>query len=89
MRRAIHWFRRDSRLHDNTALRKAVEQAESVVPVFVVEDAFQTGPDVGAARAAFLFKSVSELDASLDALGQKLIIRYGRSDVEIRNSRRN
>jgi len=83
MRRAIHWFRRDLRLHDNTALRKAVEQAESVVPVFVVEDAFQTGPDVGAARAAFLFKSVSELDASLDALGQKLIIRYGRSDVEI------
>jgi len=58
---AIHWFRRDLRLNDNTALSAAAKEAQTVVPVFIAEDALETGPDVGAARVAFLLRSVESL----------------------------
>ncbi len=35
--RALHWFRNDLRLHDNTALGAAAERAEELLPVFVVD----------------------------------------------------
>jgi deoxyribodipyrimidine photo-lyase len=83
LKRVIHWFRRDLRIHDNTALAAAAARAEEVVPVFVVEDAFRTGPDVGAARLQFLLRSLAELRESLAALGYPLVIRHGRSEMEL------
>lgn len=80
MKRVIHWFRRDLRVGDNTALSEAARRAEEVVPVFVVEDAFRTGPDVGAARLAFLFRSLESLRQNLEAMKYPLIIRHGRSE---------
>ena len=35
MKTAIHWFRRDLRLTDNTALAAATKSAENVVPAYV------------------------------------------------------
>ena len=83
MKRVIHWFRRDLRLHDNTALAEACRQAEQVIPVFILEDALRSGPDVGAARLQFLFNSAAELRDNLQALGSKLIVRTGKSEFEI------
>lgn len=83
MKRVIHWFRRDLRIHDNTALSEAARRAEEVIPVFIVEDAFRTGPDVGAARLEFLLRSLDELGHSLARRGYKLIIRRGQSEVEL------
>ena len=83
MKHVIHWFRRDLRVHDNTALCIAAGKAETVVPVFVFEDALRTGRDVGAARLAFLIDSVRVLRDSLQKIGYPLIIRSGRSEVEI------
>lgn len=80
---AIHWFRRDLRSHDNTALHEAATRHDRVVPVFVYEDALKTGPDVGPARVQFLLDSVRELQGTLRALGYPLILRQGRSDQEI------
>jgi deoxyribodipyrimidine photo-lyase len=80
---AIHWFRRDLRISDNTALSEAVRRAELVVPVFILEDAFRTGPDVGAARLAFLLRSLESLRKNLEHLGYPLVIRSGRSEVEL------
>ena len=82
MKKVIHWFRRDLRVSDNTALSAAARRAERVIPVFVLEDAFRTGPDVGAARAAFLLQSVGSLRKNLEALGYPLVIRNGKS-VEV------
>ena len=82
MKKVIHWFRRDLRVSDNTALSAAARRAEQVIPVFVLEDAFRTGPDVGAARAAFLLQSLESLRKNLTALGYPLVIRQGKS-VEI------
>ena len=83
MKRIIHWFRRDLRLHDNTALFEACRQGEHVIPVFIFEDAFRTGPDVGAARLLFLLRSLDELRNNLRALGSDLIVRFGKSETEI------
>jgi deoxyribodipyrimidine photo-lyase len=79
----IHWFRRDLRVSDNTALAEAARRAGHVVPVFVLEDAFRTGPDVGPARLAFLLQSLESLRKNLAALGYPLVIRRGRPEVEL------
>jgi deoxyribodipyrimidine photo-lyase len=76
----IHWFRRDLRITDNIALSEAAKRAETVVPLFIFEDAFKTGPDVGAARLAFLLQSVESLRKNLAELGHTLIIRCGKSE---------
>jgi deoxyribodipyrimidine photo-lyase len=83
VQRVIHWFRRDLRLTDNTGLTEACRQAEHVLPVFIFEDALRTGPDVGAARLTFLLRSLRALEQSLRRCGSALIIRHGRSEVEI------
>jgi deoxyribodipyrimidine photo-lyase len=83
MKCVLHWFRRDLRVHDNTALCIATEKAETVIPVFIFEEALRTGRDVGAARLAFLIDSIRELETSLLQLGYPLVIRHGRSEVEV------
>lgn len=83
MKIAIHWFRRDLRVSDNTALIQASLRAEQVIPVFIFEDAFRTGPDVGAARLAFLLRSMESLREELLRLGYKLIVRQGLSEIEL------
>ena len=83
MKTVIHWFRRDLRITDNTALSEAARRAETVVPVFILEDALRSGPDVGAARLTFLLRSVESLGRNLAELGYPLIVRRGKSELEI------
>ena len=45
MRMALHWFRRDLRLTDNTALAAASHEAEAVVPVVVLPAKTLASPD--------------------------------------------
>jgi deoxyribodipyrimidine photo-lyase len=80
MKKVIHWFRRDLRVSDNISLSEAAKRAEEIVPVFIFEDAFRTGPDVGAARLAFLLESVESLRKNLSGLGHALIVRCGKSE---------
>ena len=67
-------------MSDNIAWTEAAKRAETVVPVFIFEDAFRTGPDVGAARLAFLLQSVESLRKNLAELGHTLVIRCGKSE---------
>lgn len=83
MKLAIHWFRRDLRVTDNTALHHASQRAEKVVPVFILEEALSAGPDVGAARLEFLLQSVESLRKNLQTLDYELILRAGKSEEEI------
>jgi deoxyribodipyrimidine photo-lyase len=83
MRRVVHWFRRDLRVTDNTALAEAIRRSEIVTPLFVFEDAWTTGPDVGAARLEFLLRSLEALRENLARLGYDLIVRRGRSEAEV------
>ncbi len=51
--------------------------------MFILEDAFRTGPDVGPARLAFLLRSLDSLRKNLAEIGYPLIVRHGRSEVEL------
>jgi deoxyribodipyrimidine photo-lyase len=80
LKTVLHWFRRDLRVIDNTALFQAAQSAERVIPVFVLEDSFRTGRDVGGIRVSFLLRSLESLAKNLETLGYKLIVRSGRSE---------
>ncbi len=74
----IHWFRRDLRLTDNTALTHAIGAHDgSVIPVFVFDEALLRGKAVAPVRVAFLLESLKVLDAQLRARGGRLILRRG------------
>jgi deoxyribodipyrimidine photo-lyase len=79
--RAIHWFRNDLRLHDNTALSQAVAKALQLVPVFVLDPHLLEA--AGAPRVGFLLDSLRRLDADLRRRGNRLIVRHGDPVVEI------
>lgn len=72
---AIHWFRRDLRVHDNTALLAACEAAENVVPVYLVSDWKRQHPWTGAVRQEFLCGCLAELEGNVAKLGGRLIFR--------------
>ncbi len=82
MRSAIVLFTRDLRVHDNAALRVASEQAERVLPLFVLDDAVLLR--FGApSRVAFLLDALRDLDESLRARGGHLVVRRGDTVAEV------
>ena len=77
MKTAIWWIRRDLRLSDNQALAEALNQASTVIPVFVLDPALLASDFVGPVRLAFLFDGLRALDTSLVERGSRLILRQG------------
>ena len=73
----LHWFRRDLRVADNTALAHAARDADRVVPVFVLDGHYAADPDVGPARFRFLRESLEELARALPRSGGRLLVRPG------------
>jgi deoxyribodipyrimidine photo-lyase len=82
MRTAIILFTRDLRVHDHPALRAAAEEAERIVPLFVLDEQLVAG--FGAPnRLAFLFESLADLRDSLRKRGAPLVIRSGDTVAEV------
>lgn len=82
----IHWFRRDLRLHDNTALTAAAQASDgAVIPVFLLDDRLLDpgGRFTGAARVRFLLASLHALAAALRQQGTELVIRRGNPQDEL------
>ncbi len=77
MRTTLWWIRRDLRLADNQALSSALQGADQVIPIFVLDPVLLASPDVGEKRLAFLFEGLRTLDADLRARGSYLVVRYG------------
>ncbi len=77
MNTAIWWIRRDLRLTDNQVLAEALRQANTVIPVFILDPKLLASPFVGQPRLAFLFDGLRALDADLRKLGSQLILRQG------------
>lgn len=71
MPNSLFWFRRDLRLADNPALIAAAAAGE-VTPLFVLDPLFLSRS--GAARLAFLFRNLRELNKSM---GGTLVVRMG------------
>src|SRR5271166_4569766 len=83
MQSVIHWFRRDLRLHDNTALHAALEAAREVVPVYILSEWRGTHGWTGAPRQQFLCGSLAVLAWNLERIGGRLIVRQGSADEEL------
>ena len=73
----IIWFRRDLRLADQAALLAAVKSGEAVIPVFILDDETPKHRRMGGASRWWLHHSLSSLDADLQKLGSRLILRRG------------
>ena len=75
---AIALFTRDLRVHDNPTLHAAVEEADRVLPIFVLDDAILGSAYLAPNRASFLIDALRDLDASLQKRGSDgLVARRG------------
>src|SRR4051812_8348071 len=83
MKISIHWFRRDLRLTDNTALEAARTGSDQVVPVYILSQWKGHHQWTGAPRQEFLCGSLRSLAANLATKGSRLIIRQGPADLEL------
>ena len=76
-KRVIHWFRRDLRLTDNTALLAASADSEEIIPLYVVSDWSGDHSWTGPKRQAFLAGCLNSLAGNVKHVGGKLIFRRG------------
>ena len=74
---AIVLLTRDLRVHDNPALHAAVESADRVVPLFVVDDGIRRTTFSRPNRAKFLVESLRDLDEALQRRHGGLVVRRG------------
>ena len=75
---AVHWFRRDLRLEDNTGLYHALNENDNVLPLFIFDknilDAMDEKSD---ARVQFILKTIQELRVQLQKTGSDMLVEYG------------
>ena len=79
----IHWFRRDLRLCDNSALQAAVQSGAQIVPVYVLSTWQQSHGWTGPLRQQFLCGCLESLALNLESLGSRLILRAGDAVEEL------
>lgn len=75
MTTAVLWFRRDLRLADHPALLAARDEADDVLPLFVLDDVLRGSS--GAPRLAFLYRCLRELEERTDG---RLRVLHGRPE---------
>jgi deoxyribodipyrimidine photo-lyase len=73
----IHWFRRDLRLLDNTALRAASDAGAPVIPLYVTSSWRRAHSWTGAKRQHFLCQNLESLSRNLETIDGTLVIRSG------------
>jgi deoxyribodipyrimidine photo-lyase len=81
MRNVLVLHTRDLRVHDAPALHAAVERAERVLPLFVLDDRL-LGRLGAPNRVALLLDALRDLRAALEARGGGLAIRRGETVAE-------
>ncbi len=83
MKNVIHWFRRDLRVTDNTALDAAVRSSENVTTVYILSDWKKNHRWTGPNRQHFLCGCLSSLAGDLAEIGGRLVIRQGDAVAEL------
>jgi deoxyribodipyrimidine photo-lyase len=80
----IHWFRRDLRIADNTALGVAAKHGLPLIPVYILSDWTGGHAWTGPNRQHFLCGALESLAKNLETLGARLIVRQGKAVDELR-----
>jgi len=81
---AVHWFRRDLRLIDNSALHAASRQSLAVLPVYFISGWEGSHCWTGPGRQKFLCESLASLAENLKTLEGRLVFRRVAADEGIR-----
>jgi deoxyribodipyrimidine photo-lyase len=79
----LHWFRRDLRILDNTALLAASKSGSPVIPVYVASTWAGRHSWTGPKRQHFLCECLDSLGRNLETVGGRLICRHGDSVDEL------
>lgn len=75
---ALHIFRRDLRLYDNTALLEALKLSESVIPCFIFDKRQIEDNDYKSDHCIqFMIRSLQEVNGELNKKNSKLYFFYG------------
>lgn len=76
---ALVWLRNDLRLDDHPALRTALEEGYTPIPVYIHAPAEEGAWAPGAASEAWRSRSLIALDEDLRSRGSQLLVRHGPS----------
>ncbi|MCX7096429.1 MAG: deoxyribodipyrimidine photo-lyase [Methylococcales bacterium] len=84
--RSLFIFRRDLRLHDNTALNLALQLSNQVLPCFIF-DPRQIGAHPYQSKPAlqFMLQALADLQQQLPAVGGKLCLYHGQADEVVQS----
>lgn len=78
---ALHIFRRDLRLADNTALVEALKSSQKVIPCFIFDKRqIENNPYKSDNCIQFMTHSLQDLDSELKKKNSKLYIFYGHTE---------
>lgn len=81
----IVWFKRDLRVHDHAPLFGAAQTGAPVIPLYIVEPNYWHQPFASSRHWQFIRSCLIELDDSLRALAQPLILRVGEACTVIKD----
>lgn len=83
---ALHIFRRDLRLEDNTALIAALQQSEKVIPCFIFDKRQLVDNEYKSAHAIqFMQQSLHELNEALKEKKSELLCLFGIAEEKIQS----
>lgn len=78
---SLHIFRRDLRIHDNTALIESLKLSKCVIPCFIVDKRQIENNEYKSQNAIqFMAQSLQELDNELKKKNSRLYLFYGTSE---------
>ena len=73
----VCWFRRDLRLEDNTALNRALESGNPVLPVFIFDTEILDELPTDDARVTFIYRELEKINRELGSGGSSIRIFRG------------
>jgi deoxyribodipyrimidine photo-lyase len=73
----IHWFRRDLRLMDNTALNQALLSGFKVLPIFIFDSEILNSLEKDDRRVSFIYQALRLLNSELSTFNSGLKVFYG------------
>ncbi|MFV9550664.1 cryptochrome/photolyase family protein [Algibacter sp. PT7-4] len=83
MKISIFWFRRDLRLHDNTALYKALQSKPPVLPIFIFDSEILKKLPKDDARVTFIHEKIKTINKKLSANFNSSIALYYGKPIEV------
>jgi deoxyribodipyrimidine photo-lyase len=74
----LFWFRRDLRLEDNTAFFHALQDNETVLPIFIFDETILQHLEKNDARVTFIHNQLEKMNVALGKINKSLAVFHGK-----------